>query len=156
MGIGLELLDHLGDLVDSLPAGGLPGAPLGAVDRAQLALLVGPLVPDAHAALLQVAYVGIAVQDPEQLVNDGLNVQLLGGEQGVAGLQVVARLVAEDGQGACAGAVLFAKAVIEDMSEQVQVLLHGGLLGRYRIQTINTSLLLRAERGELRSHAISS
>jgi hypothetical protein len=45
-----------------------PGAPLPAVDRAELAALVGPLVPDRHAVLVQIAHVGVALQEPQQLV----------------------------------------------------------------------------------------
>ena len=43
------------DLVDRPAVGRLPRPPLLAVDRAELAVLVGPLVPDGDAVLLQVA-----------------------------------------------------------------------------------------------------
>ncbi len=42
------------DLVDVAAVGGVPAAPLLAVDRAELAVLVGPFVPDRHAVLAQV------------------------------------------------------------------------------------------------------
>ena len=63
------------------PSGARPGAPLLAVDRAQFAVRVRPFVPDADAVLLQPAHVGVAAQEPQQLVDDGLQVQLLGGDQ---------------------------------------------------------------------------
>src|SRR5690606_33277304 len=40
-------VDHAGDLVDAGAVTRGPGTPLRAVDRPQLATLVGPLVPDA-------------------------------------------------------------------------------------------------------------
>jgi hypothetical protein len=86
-GIGLEGLHHFGDLVDVAPVARRPGAPLIAVDRAKVAVGVGPLVPDADAVVLQVSDVGVALQEPEQLVDDGLEVDLLGGEQGKPSLR---------------------------------------------------------------------
>src|SRR5256886_7142466 len=44
--VGPEPLDRLGDLVDGAPVGCRPGAPLAAVDRAELAVRIRPLVPD--------------------------------------------------------------------------------------------------------------
>ena len=52
-----------------------------AVDRAEIAALVGPFVPNAHAVLVEILDVGVAGQEPEQLVDDRFQVQLLGGEQ---------------------------------------------------------------------------
>ena len=45
----------LGDLVDVAAVGRRPGAPLHAVDRAEVAVRVGPFVPDRDAVLLQPA-----------------------------------------------------------------------------------------------------
>ena len=44
-----------------------PGPPLVAVDRPEVAVLVGPLVPDRDAAVLQPLDVGVAAQEPQQL-----------------------------------------------------------------------------------------
>ena len=71
----------LRDLVDVAAVGRRPAAPLVAVDRAELAVGVGPLVPDRHAGRLQRAHVGLAAQEPEQLVDDRLGVHLLGRHQ---------------------------------------------------------------------------
>src|SRR3546814_8886218 len=84
----------------------LPVAPLLAVDGAEVARLVGPFVPDADLVLLEVRDVGVALQEPEQLDDDRAQVQLLGGEEREASLQVESHLVAEDRKGADAGAVL--------------------------------------------------
>src|SRR5882672_10905594 len=97
-------------------------APLVAVYRAELAVLVGPLVPDRHAALLQPAHVGVAAQEPEQLVEDRLEVQLLGGEQREAFAEREAQLPAEERERAGAGAIALARAALQHFAEQVEVL----------------------------------
>ena len=50
--IALDRLDQAGDLVDLAAVAGLPAPPLLAVDRAELAGLVGPFVPDADLVVL--------------------------------------------------------------------------------------------------------
>ena len=70
VGVAADLLDHLGDLVDVPAVGGRPGAPLVAVDRPEVAVRVGPLVPDRDAAVLQPLDVGVAAQEPQQLAED--------------------------------------------------------------------------------------
>ena len=89
------MLDQLGDLVDRPAVLRRPRAPLRAVDRPEIAALVRPLVPDAHAVLLQIAHVGVAVQEPQQLVHDRLQMQLLGRQQRKA---VVESRTASDGR----------------------------------------------------------
>ena len=81
VGVGADLLDHLRDLVDVPAVGRRPGAPLVAVDRPEVAVLVGPLVPDRDAAVLQPLHVGVAAQEPQQLGEDRPGVDLLGGHQ---------------------------------------------------------------------------
>src|SRR2546427_9825659 len=101
--------------------------PLVAVHRAELAVLVGPLVPDRHAALLQPAHVGVAAQEPQQLVDDRLQVQLLGGEQREAVLEREAHLAAEHRKRAGPGAVRLARAAAEQLFQQVEILLLAGI-----------------------------
>ena len=81
VGVGPDLLDDLGDLVDVAAVGRRPGAPLVAVDRAEVAVLVGPLVPDRDAAVLQPLDVRVAAEEPQQLGEDRPGVDLLGGHQ---------------------------------------------------------------------------
>ena len=50
--ITLDLLDHLTDLINVAPVRRRPTAPLVAVDRPQLAIFVGPFIPDADLVLL--------------------------------------------------------------------------------------------------------
>ncbi|GMA20152.1 hypothetical protein GCM10025862_21730 [Arsenicicoccus piscis] len=124
VGVGAQRVDDAGDLVDVPAVRRRPGPPLVPVDRPEVTLLVGPLVPDADAALVQPGDVGVAAQEPEQLADDRAQVQPLGGEHGEAGREVEAHLVAEDAAGAGAGAVGLVHAGGEHVVEQVEILLH--------------------------------
>ena len=124
-GLVADLLDHLRDLVDVPPVGCRPGAPLVAVDRAEVAVGVGPLVPDRDAAVLEPLHVGVAAQEPQQLGEHRPRVHLLGRHQREALAQVEAQLVPEDRQRAGAGAVALLHALVEDPLEEVEVGLHG-------------------------------
>ena len=74
--------------------------------------------------VLEVLDVGVAGNEPEQLVDNGLEVDLLGGEQGEALREVEAHLVAEDALRAHPGAVVLHHAVVHDFLQEVEVLLH--------------------------------
>src|SRR5689334_7790425 len=122
VGAAAQVLDQALDLVDLAAVGRAPVAPLVAVDRAEVAAFVGPFVPDGDAVVLEPLYVGVAAQEPEEFVDDALQVQLLGGEQREALGEPEAQLPAEDRDGAGAGSVGLARAVGEDVVQQVQVL----------------------------------
>ncbi len=132
-----DLVDDLRDLIDVSAVGGGPVAPLVAVNGAEFAVGIRPFVPDTDAVVLEVADVGVALEEPEQLVDDRPQVQLLGGEQWEAApapgglafggvVEVEAHLVAEDGLGAGACPVVLECAVVHHVLEQVEVLAHGG------------------------------
>src|SRR5690606_14528434 len=89
-------VDDIGELVDMAAIRCRPAPPLAAIDRAEIAVLVGPFVPDRDAALLQPAYIGFAANEPEQFVDDRLAMQLLGCDQRKALREIEAHLVAED------------------------------------------------------------
>nr|AIA11674.1 Unknown Function [uncultured bacterium] len=124
IGIGLDLVDDLGDLIDRAPVGRPPRPPLRAVNRPQLPFGVGPLVPDVDPMLAQVLDVRLALQEPEQLVDDRLEVQLLGRQEREAGAQVEAHLMTEDGERPGARAVLLVHPPVQDLFHQIQVLPH--------------------------------
>jgi len=111
-------------LVDVAPVRRDPVAPLLAVHRPELAVLVGPFVPDRDALLAQRADVGLAAQEPKQLVDDALQVQLLGRHDREARREVEAQLRAEDRERPGPGAVLLAGAVVAHVAQQVEVLPH--------------------------------
>src|SRR5437867_12015817 len=117
-----EGFDDLRDLVDLAPVGAAPVPPLVAVHRPELAALVGPLVPDADAALLQPFHVGVATQEPKQLIDDRFQVQLLRREQREALGEIEAQLAAEHRERAGAGAIGFARAALEHLGEEIEIL----------------------------------
>src|SRR5262249_28418248 len=90
----------------------------------EVAALVGPLVPDRDAMIVEIFDVGVAGEEPEQLVDDRLDVQLLGGEEREAVSEVEPNLVAEYGERARTGAVALLDAVRENAFHQVVVLGH--------------------------------
>src|SRR5699024_4757490 len=92
-----------------------------AVDGAEVAVLVGPLVPDAHPALLQPAHIGVPAQEPQQLEDDRAGVHPLGGDQREPLRQVEADLLAEEAAGAGAGAVALGVPGLHDLAQQVLV-----------------------------------
>src|SRR5262249_19006832 len=130
-----QRLDDLADLVDLAAFGRAPVAPLVAVDRSELARGVGPFVPNAHAALLQPPHIGVAAQEPQELVDDGLEMQLLRREKREGGLEREAQLPAEHRERAGPGAVALARAALEHLGEKVEILLLFGVHGSIRRET---------------------
>jgi hypothetical protein len=102
---------------------------LPAIDRAEIAVLVGPFVPDGDAVLAQIGDVRVPFQEPEELVHDRLQVQPLGGDERKAVRQIEAQLMAEDGQGSGSGPVGLRLTFIEDAREKLMVWLHGNCAG---------------------------
>ena len=98
-----DVVDDAGDLVDGAADRGSPIPPLRAVHAAEVAVGVRPFVPDGDTVLIQIADVRFAAQKPEQLVDDGFEMQLLGCQQREAFREVEPRLRAEPGVGADAG-----------------------------------------------------
>lgn len=62
--------------------------------------------------LLEPFGVGVTVQEPNHLIDDALEMQLLGGEEREAIFQVVAELATKYTQRACAGAIAFLDAIL--------------------------------------------
>ena len=123
--IAFDHVDQMADLIDGLAVLRRPRAPLMAVHRSEIAALVGPFVPYADAVILQIFDIGVAGQEPEQLVDDRLQMQLLGGEHREAVRQPEAHLMAEHRQRAGAGTVVLLHAVGENAFHQVEILAHG-------------------------------
>ncbi len=117
VGVGFQLHDDFGNLVDVPAVGCGPAAPLHAVHRPQVAVGFCPLVPDGHTALLQPARVAVAAQEPQQLQHDGFQEHFLGGDQREALAQVEAHLVAEHALRASAGTVALVDAVLQHMAQ---------------------------------------
>src|SRR5215831_276151 len=107
------------------------------IDRTEIAVGVGPFIPNAHAMLVEVFDIGIAAQEPEQLVDDRFDVQLLGGQQWKATLKVEPHLMPEDRARADAGAIAFFDALAEHTLHQVEILAHLALRsGRFDLRSL--------------------
>jgi signal peptidase I len=118
------LRDQLGDLVDGLAISAIPATPLFAIDGSELAVCIGPFVPDGYAMVVQVFDIRLAAQEPEQFIDDAFEMQLFGRDQGKSFRQVETNLVAEDAEGSRSGTIRFFCAGVEDMLEKIVVLLH--------------------------------
>ena len=122
-----DLLNRDLDLVDHAAIDGFPRAPLLAVHRAEIVVLVRPLVPDRDAILFEIFGIGAALQKPQQFVDDGFQVALLGGDQREALGEIKTHLVTEHAGGAGAGAVGFMGAVFQHV-------LHQGEIGAHKVK----------------------
>jgi hypothetical protein len=122
--IAAQLLHHLSELIDVASVGGRPISPLLAIHGAEFALLVRPFVPDADVMIAQIFDVGVAAQEPQKLINDRPQVQLLGGHQRKAILKVEAHLITEHAQRAGSGAIALGGAVQPDVAQEVEILPH--------------------------------
>src|SRR5262249_59437945 len=104
-----------------------PGAPLPAVDRSELAARVSPVVPNGDAMLVEIFDVGVAGEEPEQLVDDRSQAQLLGGGKRKPARQVETHLMAEYRKRAGAGPIVLLDAIGEDPLHEVVRLAHACL-----------------------------
>ena len=101
----LQRIDNLRNLVNRATVGGRPRTPLHTVHRAQIAVLISPLIPNGHAALLQPAHIRRTAQEPQQLNGNGLEVHALGGNQRERLTQIKTHLTTKHAEGAGAGTV---------------------------------------------------
>ena len=106
VGIVLDLMKHLFDLVDMAAIVVLPCSPLTAIHRTEVAMLIGPLIPNADTVVLQILHIGVALQEPQQFVNDGFQMHFLGSDQRKTIFKIETHLMAKHTDGACAGAVV--------------------------------------------------
>ena len=135
---------------------GEPGPPLLPVDRAKLPVLVRPLVPDMNPVLGEIAGVGVAGQEPQELVDDRLHVQLLGGDERKPLGQIEAHLVAEDGQRPGAGPIRLFHAFVEGETHEVEILAHGPTVVRFRLRSTPGAELLPLFSGRRCQPAVTS
>ena len=126
VGIFFDLRDDVLDLVDAASISGAPVAPLRAIDATEIAVRIRPFVPDRHAVVREIFDVRLATQEPEQLVDDGLGVDFLGGQQRKTIGKRTTHLRAEQRIRARARAVGFEFSMLHDVSEQIEILDHCG------------------------------
>ena len=75
-----------------------------------------PFVPYAHAVVLQILGVSVAVEKPKQLVDDAFQMHFLCRKQWEAVGKVETHLISESGYSAGAGSVIATVACVEDMA----------------------------------------
>ncbi len=124
------LPDGAYDLVDLVDAGSVslpPLGPLGTVNAAEIAGCIRPLIPDRDPVVVQVANIGVAFEEPEEFVDNGLGVNFFRGEEGEGLAEVETDLTPEDGIGADTGPVLPKLARLKDFPQQIKI---GGFHGR--------------------------
>lgn len=112
VGIRLDCLDGFGDLIDGLAICPTPTAPLMTIDRSEIAVCICPFIPDPYAVLLKVGYVRIPFQKPEQLMDDGFDMEFFGGHQGKPLSQVKTHLISESTDRAGSGTIILANALV--------------------------------------------
>ena len=113
--IGFDGLDKLIDLVNHSAIGPFPAPPLLAVDGAEIAVLIRPLIPDADFVLLEIFDVRIACEEPNQLMDDGFLMQLLGRDHRKALREIKTHLITKNPARARACAIHTVNAVIHNM-----------------------------------------
>ena len=84
------------------------------IDRAQIAFLIGPLIPNRHAVGIERADIGVAGEEPQEFMDDRLQMQFLCRHKRKAVTQIKAHLMAEDRQRPGAGPVVLAHPVNKD------------------------------------------
>ena len=114
VGVAFKVLNEVGDLINARAVRSGPVAPLCAVDPTEVAVFVGPFIPNTDFVFAQVGDVGFAFKEPEEFVDNGSEMELLGGKEGKVGVEGEAGLSAKDGVGAGAGAVVAVGAGFKD------------------------------------------
>ncbi len=122
IGVLFQKLDGLRDLVNHAPVLGFPAAPLLSVHGTEIALRIRPFVPNADAVRLQIVDIGVALEEPEQFMDDGLDVDLFRRDERKTLRKVETHLVTEDALGPGASAVGFGGAVLLDGAKKIEVL----------------------------------
>ena len=122
--IRFDLLDHLADLVYLPPVWGFPGPPLRAIHGPQIPFLIGPGIPNVNIVVREVFDVGVAGKKPEKFMDHAFEEHLPRGHQREALRQVKAQLRPKDAFGPGSSPVPPNGAMIEDVLQKFEVLLH--------------------------------
>jgi hypothetical protein len=126
VGVAFEGINDLLYLVNVSAIWGGPAAPLHAVNGAKVAVFAGPFIPNRYVAFFEPVVVARPRQEPQQLLNDGAQVNLLGGDQRKPIVQIEAHLMAKHALGARAGAVGFSNTVIGHVLHEIFILAANG------------------------------
>ena len=127
-GAVLEAVHNIVNLVDAAAIFSRPIVPLSTVERAQIALFSGPLIPNADAVLPQPPSIGVTAQKPDQLIHNTFEVHALGRQNGKSSCEVKTELAAEDRARPRAGAIAPVNAVLKNVVHQIEICLHAALM----------------------------
>src|SRR4051794_35469325 len=111
-------------LINRASINGSPITPLRPIDSPKIASFIRPFIPDRNAVIVEVFYIRLPTQKPEQLVNDGFDVQLFGRQQRKPIVERKSGLSAKNRIGSCAGPVRARLSFIEHEPQKVLVLNH--------------------------------
>ncbi len=95
-----------------------------AVDSAEIAVRIRPLVPNRHALFVERADIGVAAQKPKQLVDDRLEMQLLRRQERETFPQIKSRLRPKDRNRPDAGPIGPRLSARQDEAEEIVILTH--------------------------------
>ena len=123
-GIFLQPANEAIDLINAATVAIRPMAPLRTVHGPQFAVFISPFIPDSHAIFLQITHIGAAHEEPQQLVNDGAQMQFFRGETGEPFSQIKTNLTSENANGSRTGAILTGHAMRQHIIQQLEVLFH--------------------------------
>ena len=98
-------------------------APLPTVNRAKIAVFIGPFIPNGNTVFFQLADIGVTGKEPEQFVDNGFQMKFLGGDQRKSVGHRVTRLQTETGQCSRACPVTGCDTLFQYGAEQLVVLL---------------------------------
>src|SRR5204863_3245091 len=122
LGISFYLRNDAVDLVDDRAIASAPADPLRAVNWSELAAFIRPFIPDRHPFFIERAHVGVASEEPEQFVDDRLEMELLRGQQRKSFPQIEASLGSENGERSRAGSVFTRRALLQDQPKKIVIL----------------------------------
>ena len=130
IGMILDQIKYIGNLVDGavriLRSGSRPGTPLHAVDRAQIAVLIRPFIPDVDVMLQQPVDIRRALEEPQQLVGQPFEEHRFGGQQWEILGQVETHLLPEQGNRTGSGAIGLQRAFGQNLAYQI-LIRHGNV-----------------------------
>ena len=90
----------------------------------EVAVGVGPFVPDSHPVLLQITHISVAGKEPQQLMDDTLQMHLFGGYEGESLAEVITVLIAEHRNSTRACSVGLHGAVLQNVAQHLVILNH--------------------------------
>ena len=99
-------------------------APLCTINRPQLPILICPLIPNGNTMVIQILYVGISINKPQQLINYRFQMHLFGCKQRESLIKVKTHLIPKYtfGSGTCP--VLLNCTFIHYLLKKIQILFH--------------------------------